>query len=662
MTFLNHTTRADITPATQAPALPLIAPLARLRRLILFGLAVFTAGTGISMMFEILSPNGMTVIEIGILILFIPAFTWISLSFWTAIAGFLLRLTQLDPIWLRPQSALNAIPSQAITTRTAIVMPIYNEDTARVFAGLASVYESLKNTGEIDKFDFYVLSDSTDPAIVRAEQAGWDALRRRLTAEDRLFYRHRSKNIGRKAGNIADFCRRWGRHYDFMIVLDADSLMTGLGVLRLVDLMQATPHAGIIQTSPLLARQETFFGRFTQFATRLYSPMFATGMSFWQMGEANYWGHNAIIRVAAFTETCGLPVLPGHPPFGGEILSHDFVEAALLRRRGWRVYMLPDIEGSYEEAPGNILDFAKRDHRWAQGNLQHLKLLAGHGLHAMSRFHFLSGAFAYLSSLFWLALLVLSTGDILGRVLVPHEFFDAGHQLFPNWLVVRYDTIVSLLTFTLTMLLLPKFLALFLALADRRERYLFGGTLRLLMSTVTEIVFAAVIAPLMMCLHAWFVVTILAGRSIAWMPQNRGNSERLDGGKVTKVLLAPTLLGLAWGGLTLVYTPDFFWCLTPVLLGMVVAIPLTVFSSSLVIGRRVRRWGLFGTPEEYRPPAEIDFDVADVRVENGQALAEGEILGMVAAPPEIETDMPVQSVERPAPRRSSRRAVFNRPI
>jgi membrane glycosyltransferase len=179
---------------------------------------------------------------------------------------------------------------------------------------------------------------------------------------------------------------------------------------------------------------------------------------------------------------------------------------------------------------------------------------------------------------------------------------------------------------------------------------------------VTEIVFAAVIAPLMMCLHAWFVVTILAGRSIAWMPQNRGNGERLNAGKVTKVLLAPTLLGLAWGGLTLVYTPDFFWCLTPVLLGMVVAIPLTIFSSSLVIGRRVRRWGLFGTPEEYRPPAEIDFDVADVHVENGKALAEGEILGMVAAPPEIETDMPVQSVERPAPRRSSRRAVFNRPI
>src|SRR5690606_1977055 len=136
--------------------------------------------------------------------------------------------------------------------------------------------------------------------------------------------------------------------------LDADSIMSGETLLTLVRTMQATPRAGIIQTVPMPVGQQTMFGRFVQFAARLYSPMLATGLSFWQVGEANYWGHNAIIRIAPFMKHCGLPVLTGEPPLGGEILSHDFVEAAFMRRGNWHVYLLPDLEGSYEGLPANI--------------------------------------------------------------------------------------------------------------------------------------------------------------------------------------------------------------------------------------------------------------------------------------------------------------------
>ncbi|MGH7005945.1 MAG: glucans biosynthesis glucosyltransferase MdoH, partial [Alphaproteobacteria bacterium] len=206
---------------------------------------------------------------------------------------------------------------------------------------------------------------------------------------------------------MADFLKRWGRHYDYMIVLDADSLMEGRTLVAMARHMDANPGAGLVQAPPVCINRNTLFARMLQFAGRIYGPVFAAGQAFWQMGEGNYWGHNAIIRVRPFTEHCGLPELPGRPPFGGHILSHDFVEAALLVRAGWSVWLAPDLGGSYEEVPPTLLDYAKRDHRWCQGNLQHSRIVGARNLNGVSRFHFIGGIMSYVASPLWLAFLGL---------------------------------------------------------------------------------------------------------------------------------------------------------------------------------------------------------------------------------------------------------------
>ncbi len=554
------------------------------------------------MMFDILRANGTTLLEGSILILFATAFAWITAAFWTAMAGFILQLFEADPLTLRWRR-IPRLGEAAIDTHTAVVMPVYNEHTARVIAGVEAICESLAATGEADKFDFYLLSDSADPAVAIQEEMAWAALQQQLADvfRGRLLYRRRSSNTGRKPGNIADFCRRWGAYYEFMIVLDADSVMTGTAMTSLVRAMQADPQAGLIQTVPIPVRQQTMFGRFVQFASEIYSPMLATGLSFWQTGAANYWGHNAIIRVQAFTEHCGLPVLAGAPPFGGEILSHDFVEAALLRRSGWQVYLFPELQGSYEEVPDNILDFVKRDRRWAQGNLQHLKLLAAPGLRPLSRLNFLLGATAYLSSLLWLFMLVLSSVDAIEQALTGAQFFGPGYQLFPNWPIVKTGEILSLVSITIGILLLPKILGILLCLLQPCRRQAFGGTTRLLPSALIETIFSILIAPIMMIYHAYFVVNILLGQPISWAPQER-MGRRVTLTEAVRYTFAATLGGLLWGGAAWLLAPQFFWWLLPVLTGLLAAAPLICLSSSPAIGQALRRCGVFLVSSETGPP------------------------------------------------------------
>src|SRR5690606_31735923 len=427
---------------------------------------------GALLMLDILRANSLTVLEGVILLLFLVTFGWIVVSFWSAVAGFLLQWLRRDPLTLARQAPVPAAP---IRTRTALVMPVYNEDTRRVVAGFEATLCDLAAAGEAHHFDFFLLSDSTDEQVARTERAAWQALCERLPAalRARVFYRRRTRNTGRKVGNLKDFCERWGGEYEHMIVLDADSVMRAGCLLDMVRLMQANPRCGLIQTVPIPVRSTTFFGRFVQFAAALYSPMLATGMSFWQMDAANYWGHNAIIRTRAFITCCGLPPLPGKPPLGGDILSHDFVEAAMLRRAGWQVLLRADLGGSYEEVPSNMIDYAKRDRRWVQGNIQHLGLLGAAGLHPVSRLHFLFGAVAYIASLLWLLMLVLSTVDAVFRALHSEIYFANAYQLFPDWPIVRIGLIVSLVVITVVLLLLPKVLGVLIALRDRRRA--FGG-------------------------------------------------------------------------------------------------------------------------------------------------------------------------------------------
>lgn len=575
-------------------------PARRLRRPAFFTLVGLITGSGAWAMYIVLSANGIGFLDIPILALFSVTFAWITTAFCSAVIGALLTAFGIDPMSLR-RIAVRMEDRCPMASRTAVIMPVHNENVAQVTARLEATCRDLQRTGEAHAFDFFLLSDSTDDIIAaREERAVAEMRARTFTGHTRLFYRRRRNNQGRKAGNVADFCRRWGARYECMVVMDADSIMAGDTLCRLVRAMQATPSAGIIQTVPLPVGQRTVFGRALQFAASLYSPMLAHGLCFWQMESANYWGHNAIIRIAPFMKHCNLPVLPGRPPLGGEILSHDFVEAALMRRAGYHVLLVPEVGGSFEDVPGNILDFARRDRRWSQGNFQHLRLMNMKGLHPLSRLHFLFGALAYGCSFLWLSTLTVSSVDALTHALTEIEYFGADPTLFPMWPASRTAEIWWLLATVVTMLFLPKVLGMIAALSDHQRRREFGGSIRLAMSTLAEMILSVVIAPVMMCFHAYFVIAILMGQSVRWDPQNRGEHS-VPWHVAARHTLLMTIAGIVCGAGLYAITPIYFWALTPVLLGLVLAAPLVVISSRAGLGRRLRHLGLFLTPQETRP-------------------------------------------------------------
>jgi membrane glycosyltransferase len=330
------------------------------------------------------------------LVLFTILFAQLAFGAAQASIGFWLRRRGGDP--LRIIRTLASRDTTPIEASTAVIMPICNEDVHRVIEGLRVIYESVQANGQLRNCDFFLLSDSSDPNHWIEEEAAWLALVQKLQAHGRIFYRKRRVGINKKAGNVADFCRRWGGHYRYMVVLDADSIISGDAVTELVRLMERNPTVGLIQAVPLLVNGETVLARVQQFAARLYGTIFAAGLNYWQLGEGNYWGHNAIIRVQPFIHHCSLPELPGDGPFGGRIMSHDYVEAALMRRAGWQVWLATDLPGNYEECPGNLVDFAKRDRRWLQGNLQHARLIVARGFHAVNRLHFILGILSYVAS------------------------------------------------------------------------------------------------------------------------------------------------------------------------------------------------------------------------------------------------------------------------
>src|SRR6201987_2327190 len=339
-------------------------------------------------------------------------FSALSFGFTHAFLGFLVLAEGHEPLKIT-----NTLDEETPLASTAIVMPVYNEDAETVFGNIRALYESLRERGELDSYDFYILSDSTDPAKAVEEELGWADICRQTNGFGKIHYRRRKLPVNRKSGNIADFCRRWGHRHRYMIILYADSIMAGRTVSSLVRLMEVNPRAGIIQTMPRLVKAETVFGRIQQFASRLYSPVLAAGLNFWQQGGGNYWGHNAIIRVSPFLASCGLPGLPGKEPLGGKVLSHDFVEAAVMRNAGGDVWSAYDLEGSYEGLPPNLTEYVKRDRRWCQGNLQHMWFLLAQNIRPISRIHLVQGILAYVSApLLVLFVLMGAVQDVLDNL------------------------------------------------------------------------------------------------------------------------------------------------------------------------------------------------------------------------------------------------------
>jgi membrane glycosyltransferase len=586
-----------------------------LRRMVLVVLVVLGTGAATRLLASILSADGLSLPEAALLGLFSLTFAWICVAFWTALVGFC-QLALGTPAWSR--RGLVQPPSHAlIASRTALAIPIYHEDPEQVGARVAAMYRSLERTGQLEHFDLFMLSDSRDPEVARQEESVWADLCVELGAGGRLFYRRRPRNEGRKSGNLAEFCRRWGRRYDFFIVLDADSVMAGNTIVRLVALMQANLSAGLIQTVPQPVRCLTLFARMQQFAARLYSPLFAAGTAFWYPGKSNYWGHNAIIRTRAFMTHCGLPLLPGRPPLGGEIMSHDFVEAALLRRAGWGVWLEPGLGGSYEELPPTIDDYAKRDRRWCQGNMQHARLLGLKGLSLVSRCHLALGVMSYLASPLWFLLLLLSTIEAARADLYDWAYFPDAYNLFPVWPIARAFELLSLFGITMGMLVMPKLLAMGLALARHSQRAAFGGGGPLVRSVLVEILFATLLAPILMVQQSLSVVATLLGRTVGWSAQRResGGERWLQAGSR---YAGTTALGLSWGGVAYWLAPDLLVWLSPVLLGLVLSIPLAVLTGRADLGLGAKRRGWFVTPEEVAPPRElVEIEHRERRTEPG---------------------------------------------
>jgi membrane glycosyltransferase len=549
--------------------------------------------------------NGLTGLEIFLLALFIPLFAHISVGFCTAFAGFYVINRGGDSCRISLSAPSGGPPSLA---STAIVMPVFNEDVSRVFEGLRVVFQSIQQTEGAEHFDFFILSDSNQPNQWIREEIAWAELCKQVGGFGKIFYRKRRQAINKKAGNVADFLRRWGKNYRYMVVLDADSIMTGEALSRLVSMMEANPSVGMIQTAPRIVRGESLYSRLQAFANRLYSPLYLAGLNYWQQHEGNYWGHNAILRVKPFMAHCALPELPGNEPFGGRILSHDFVEAALMRKAGWAVWLAHDVEGSYEEGPPTLIESAKRDRRWCQGNLQHTWLLTARGFPPANRFHLLMGIMAYVSSPMWLLFLILSTIEMANES--AHSPPEGGYFSSDRTSVFGYTVALpeALTLFSLTMLLLflPKFASFVVMLGRKEEAALFGGRWRLAASTILEALGSMLLAPINMIFNTRFVIFTLLGQGIGWVAQKRSADE--DGTDWREAIIThgtQTVFGIVWGVSSLILIPAYFAWLSPVLAGLVFSIPLSIFLSKAGFGRAAMKLGVFLTPEETRPPHEL---------------------------------------------------------
>jgi len=538
-----------------------------------------------------------------------------------------------------------------LTARHVVVMPVYNEDIVKVCARVEAIHRSIEAAGQLPAFDFYILSDTTDLNCWIEEEVAWTNLCRRLDGFGRIYYRRRRKNENRKAGNIGDFVRTWGGHYDSMVVLDADSLMDGGDIVKMARTMELYPRLGILQTPPKLIRGGSVFTRMQQFAMRLYGPLFIRGLNFWQLGAGSYWGHNAIIRIRPFSEFCELPALPGREPFGGRILSHDFVEAALMVREGWEVWLAWDIVGTYEEAPPTLVDHLKRDRRWCQGNLQHMWLIFARKFPLPSRIHLFMGIMAYLGSPLWF--LFLGFGTYLawerkesGLSQLPYEshlvdWLEKTHLL--NWtgMIPKWKHAIQFMTtgqqaLALTgvvafMLFMPKIFALVGAILHGRTRRSFGGAISLVVGVLLELVFSMLLAPCVMIAHTFMILGMVLGRSVSWGNQTR-ETDGTGWGEAIAVHGPAFIAGVAWSVLAWWIGPSFVRWMSPILLGMLLAIPLSVFTSRVRYGAALRRRKIFAIPEELNPPEVMNLaDHAHAAVDPAlTALAPGRE-GVIAA-------------------------------
>ncbi|WP_246160082.1 glucans biosynthesis glucosyltransferase MdoH [Aureimonas fodinaquatilis] len=554
-----------------------------------FALAAFVLAVLAGVLFAtVITANGATwlhFVQIGLLIV---CCVWLAWGFNTAVAGiFFSRAHKRRRAGVLPAVSRN---------RTAILMPVYNEDAGAVMARVAAMLEGLRRIRRLAGFDFFVLSDSTRADCVDEERRTVFEVAGALETGTHLYYRHREKNTNRKAGNVAEFVTQQGGAYEYMLVLDADSLMRPETMVEMVARMDDDQELALLQTQPLIINRSTIFGRALQFSAALYSPFFSRGIAALQGREGPFWGHNAIIRIRAFAQSCGLPHLPGVPPFGGHILSHDFVEAALLAREGWKVRVEPDLEGSFEEAPSNLIEYAKRDRRWCQGNLQHGLLIGAPRLSFWSRVAMICGIMAYAASPIWLMFLIVS---MLDPILATAPNYFPTDSLFPVFPRPETGKALLLLLGIFTLLLLPKTLIAFrTALSHRAKR--FGGGIAVLMGATCELILTSALAPIMMLFQSKAVAEILMARDSGW-PSTDRDDEGLPLSTAFAASWWMVIAGAVLLSTTFIYATNLFLWMLPIGLPLVVSPFFISLTGNPALGRIAQRLSIFATPFEIAP-------------------------------------------------------------
>ena len=548
---------------------------------------------GILLMLRILGADGFTVSEWVLLAMYVPLFGQIAFGFTIAFWGFLILVSGGDrfQIMRTLPPADDSVPPGS----TAVILPVFNENPERTFRGLDNMFESISSSPAGKAFDFFVLSDSNDPDRWIEEEAAWFRLCSRRSAFGRIFYRKRRVSIHGKSGNVADFCRRWGKRYKYLLILDADSVMTGETMLRLARVMDANAGVGIVQTAPQIVRGRSVLQRLVQFATRAVGPLFAAGSNFWHLGGGNYWGHNAIIRLQPFMEKCVLPELPGRSAADRHILSHDTVEAALMKQAGYQVWFAYLESGSYEEGPPNLTESLKRDRRWCQGNLQHFWFLFAPGTAFTNRIHIFFGLMAYLTAPLLVAFIAFSAWVYYWKT--QFKLLSA-LSTDPSWPDGGRASIV-LLSLTLGLLFVPKILGT-LYLLPRAGEY--GGIAKVFASSLLEVFLSILLAPVLLYFYTRFVILTILGIKVGWKTQNREDST-INFGDALRTYWEPTMSGLVLITATLVWVPSLTIWLLPFLAGLLLAIPLAMWTSSERLGGRLRQAGLLLTPEESVTPA-----------------------------------------------------------
>lgn len=543
--------------------------------------------------------DGFSVFEGVVISLIAFTFFWIALSVSTSFIG-VMTLCLSHPRVARK----SAVPP----LKVALLVPVYNEDTADVFGNAAAMLSAIDEQDHVHDFDLFVLSDTRDPIIATQEERAFSALRAQTGVGSRVFYRRRIDNIDGKVGNLADWVENWGGAYEAMLVLDADSLMAGEAIVGLTDALASDASAGLIQSFPTLFGAQSVFGRVQQFSNRVYGAALAEGLAKWTDREGNYWGHNAIIRSAAFASCAGLPKVMNRKGHGRLILSHDFIEAGLLRRAGWSVRFLPRIGGSYEEVPATLIDYVLRDRRWCQGNLQHLGLIGSRGFHAISRFHLISGAMGYLMSPAWFALLLVWALIGNGQETSAIRYFS-GFDPQVSWPEISTANSLAILVFMYGTLLAPKLMSAAAASRSGITMRDMGGPLQFIGSLTAEILLSILYAPIMMVQQTIAVFRTTIGYRETWTPQQRRGGQysfavMFKFHSVETIMGALMIAGMMQGLVTL-------WLL-PIAISLVGAVALSALSG-VNLGAKGWTGRQMGTPEHLNAPRIIRVAMAERR-------------------------------------------------